>query len=154
MELIEEIKKTTESLLKSNSHFVVDVVVSLRNNPKKVLVVLDGDQGITIDDCAEVSRLLSGQLDDTNLIDGAFMLEVSTPGLDQPLKTKRQYLKNVGRKVKVKTKNKTIEGKLSAVQENTIEVLEQTGSGKKKEERAIEILFDEIEKTFVLVSFK
>lgn len=144
----------TELLLKSDSHFVVDVVVSLRSNPKKLLVILDGDQGITIDDCAEVSRLLSGRLDETNLIDGAFMLEVSTPGLDQPLKTKRQYLKNVGRKVKVKTKSKTVEGKLSAVQENNIEVLEQTGSGKKKEERAIEILFDEIEKTFVLVSFK
>lgn len=144
----------TELLLKSDSHFVVDVVVSLRSNPKKLLVILDGDQGITIDDCAEVSRLLSGRLDETNLIDGAFMLEISTPGLDQPLKTKRQYLKNVGRKVKVKTKSKTVEGKLSAVQENNIEVLEQTGSGKKKEERAIEILFDEIEKTFVLVSFK
>jgi ribosome maturation factor RimP len=154
MELTEEIKKMTELLLKSDSHFVVDVVVSLRSSPKKLLVILDGDQGITIDDCAEVSRLLSGRLDETNLIDGAFMLEISTPGLDQPLKTKRQYLKNVGRKVKVKTKSKTVEGKLSAVQENNIEVLEQTGSGKKKEERAIEILFDEIEKTFVLVSFK
>lgn len=153
-DLTGEIKKVTESLLAEKSHFVVDVIASLRNNPKKLLVILDGDKGITIDDCAEVSRKLSDALDEKNIVDGAFLLEVSTPGLDQPLKDRRQYVKNVGRNVKVKTKVSTVEGKLSNVLENTIEVLQQTGTGKKKEEKAVEIAFVEIEKTFVLVSFK
>lgn len=153
-DLSHEIKKLAESFLKDESHFVVDVIVSLRNNPKKLLVILDGDKGINIDDCAELSRELSDGLDTSNLVEGAFILEVSTPGLDQPLKTKRQYEKNVGRNVRVKLKDKTVEGKLSAVRENKIEVLQQVGSGKKKEEVAVEIPLEEIDKTFVLVSFK
>jgi ribosome maturation factor RimP len=157
MDLLEntgEIKKLAESLLKDGSHFVVDVIITARTNPKKLLIILDGDQGINIDDCAELSRELSEALDTSNLIDGAFVLEVSTPGLDQPLKTKRQYVKNVGRTVRVKLKDKTVEGKLAAVRENEIEILEQVGSGKKKEEKAVEIPLNEIDKTFVLVSFK
>jgi ribosome maturation factor RimP len=153
-DLTAEIRKMAESHLKDASHFVVDVIVSLRNNPKKLLVILDGDKGISIDDCAELSRELSQQLDETNLIDGAFTLEVSTPGLDQPLKNRRQYVKNIGRKVKVKTKEKTVEGKLHAVHETTLELLQQEGSGKKKEEKSVEVSFNDIEKTFVLVSFK
>ncbi len=154
MELTDEIKKLAESHLKDESHFVVDIVVSLRNNPKKLLVILDGDKGINIDDCAELSRDLSNALDETTLVDGAFVLEVSTPGLDQPLKNIRQYVKNIGRNVKVKTKVNTVEGKLSNVTENTIELIQTTGSGKKKEEKVIKIAFEDIDKTFVLVSFK
>ena len=101
-DLTGEIKKLAESFLKDESHFVVDVICSLRNNPKKLLVILDGDKGINIDDCAEFSRELSAALDTSNLVEGAFVLEVSTPGLDQPLKIRRQYVKNVGRNVKVK----------------------------------------------------
>jgi ribosome maturation factor RimP len=74
--------------------------------------------------------------------------------LDQPLKSKRQYVKNIGRSVKVKMKEKTVEGKLAAVRDEAIELLQQTGSGKKKEEKGVEIPFEEIEKTFVLVSLK
>lgn len=154
MELTEEIKKLAETHLKDASHFVVDVIASLRNNPKKLLVILDGDKGISIDDCAELSRNLSTALDETNLVDGAFILEVSTPGLDQPLKNRRQYVKNVGRNVKVKTKVNTVEGKLSNVTENSIELIQTIGTGKKKEEKAVEVAFEDIEKTFVLVSFK
>lgn len=153
-ENIGEIRKLAESRLKDESHFVVDVIPSFRSNPKKLLVILDGDKGITIDDCAEVSRELSSVLDETNLIDGAFVLEVSTPGLDQPLKNKRQYVKNIGRNVRVKMKDKTEEGKLSNVTENGIVLLQQSGTGKKKEEKALEIQFENIDKTLVLVSFK
>ena len=153
-DLTAEIKKLAETHLKDASHFVVEVIVSLRNNPKKLLVILDGDKGITIDDCAELSRDLSNALDETNLVDGAFVLEVSTPGLDQPLKNRRQYVKNIGRNVKVKTKDSTEEGTLSQVLESKIELLQQVGTGKKKEEKTVEISFENIDKTFVLVSFK
>ena len=153
-DLTGQIKKVAESLLLDESHFVVDVITSLRNNPKKLMVILDGDKGITIDDCAELSRKVSDALDETALVDGAFILEVSTPGLDQPLKIKRQYVKNIGRNVRVKTKDKIVEGKLSAVRESNIELFQQVGGGKKKEEKLVEVSFEEIDKTFVLVSFK
>lgn len=153
MDVSDEIKRIAESLLKDTSHFVVDVSVS-KGNPKKLLVTLDGDQGISIDDCAEMSRELSKVLDETNLIPDAFVLEVSTPGLDQPLKNKRQYVKNIGRNVRVRTEGKTVEGKLAAVEDEKIQLIQQSGKGKKKEETSVEILFTDIEKTLVLVSFK
>ena len=116
--------------------------------------MVDGDKGISIDDCAELSRELSKVLDESNLIPDAFVLEVSTPGLDQPLKSKRQYVKNIGRNVRVKTKEKTVDGKLITVEDEKIEILQQVGIGKKKEEKRIEISFKDLDKTFVLVSFK
>lgn len=143
-----------ESLLKDQAHFIVDVIASFKGAVGKVLVIVDGDAGIGIDDCADLSRDLSKALDDSNLISGAFNLEVSTPGLDQPLKLKRQYVKNIGRNVRVRQAEQTDEGKLTAVDENSIRLMQLIGSGKKKEEKTIEIPFDKIDKTIVLVSFK
>lgn len=143
-----------QSLLKDEGHFVVDVVASFKGTPGKVLVIVDGDKGIGIDDCAELSRELSKILDETNLIPQAFNLEVSTPGLDQPLKSKRQYVKNIGRSVRVRQTDKTEEGKLTAVDDSGIQLTQTIGSGKKQSENTIEIPFDKIEKTIVLVSFK
>lgn len=152
--LTSEIRTLAEGQLKDESHFVVDVVASFKGNPGKLLITVDGDKGIGIDDCAELSRDLSKALDETNLIEGAFMLEVSTPGLDQPLKSKRQYVKNIGRSIRVRHADQVEEGKLTAVHDDRIEIVQQVGSGKKKEEKTVEIPFDKIDKTIVLVSFK
>jgi ribosome maturation factor RimP len=154
MDLAEEIKRIAETKLTDPSQFIVDVVVSARKGPKKVLVIIDGDSGVGIDDCAAISRELSKNLDEMALLDENYMLEVSTPGLDHPLKLKRQYHKNVGRKLKVKLQERIIEGKLESVTEDTITLIEETGSGKKKETKNVDIPFSEIEKAFVLVSFK
>lgn len=151
MEFVEEIRQLANRALGNQSQFIVDIVVSSRRSPKKVLVIVDGDQGVTIDDCATLSTALSKLLDDTGLLDEQYFLEVSTPGLDQPLKLKRQYKKNIGRNLKVKLQNKIVEGKLSGVTDEAIELVQKTG---KKETGLIEIPFADIEKAFVLVSFK
>jgi ribosome maturation factor RimP len=114
---------------------------------------LDGDKGVGIDDCAELNRMLSDALDKVNLIEGKYLLEISTPGLDHPLQLKRQYFKNRNRKVRVKTMSATIEGLLAGVTDEAITVQQTTGSGKKKETKEITIPFTDINKTFVLVSF-
>ena len=154
MGLEEEIKRIAEGKLADPGHFIVDVIVSARKGPKKVLVIVDGDNGVSIDDCALLSRALSNELDEKPILDEAFTLEVSTPGLDQPLKLKRQFVKNVGRRLKVKTADKIMEGKLEAVSDDTITLLEETGTGKKQVITSIDINFSQIEKAFVLVSFK
>ena len=154
MELTDEIKRMVESKLTDPSQFLVDVVLSSRRGPKKVLIVIDGDNGITIDDCGEISRELSKAFDDSGLLDESYMLEVSTPGLDHPLKLTRQYRKNIGRKLKVKLADKIVEGQLLNVDETTIGLAQETGTGKQKETTTIQIQFSEIEKAFVLVSFK
>ena len=96
MDQVEEIRKlVTENL--SPDKFVVEVLVSSKKLPRRVAVMIDGDQGVTIDDCAELSRTLSREFDERAYFgDDNYLLEVSTPGLDHPLKFKRQYTKNAG----------------------------------------------------------
>jgi ribosome maturation factor RimP len=153
MQLEEQITKLVEAKL-THGQYIVDINVSSRKGPKKVLVLVDGDQGINIDDCAEISRHLSKELDERGLFEDAYLLEVSTPGVDFPLRLKRQYDKNVGRSLKVKLKDKTIQGKLTSVIEDRIMLEEELGSGKKKEIKQHEVLLSDIEKATVLVSFK
>lgn len=154
MEIAEEIRKIAEDKVVEPSQFIVDVIVSSRVGPPKVTVIVDGDNGINIDDCATISRQLSKTLDESLLLTESYMLEVSTPGLDQPLKLKRQYKKNIGRKLRVKFQEKIVEGKLMEVTEEKITVGQEIGEGKRTEILPIEIQFSEIDKSFVLVSFK
>ena len=154
LDLVQEIRKLAEKQLKSENDFVVEVVVSARKTPARVLIILDSDNRIGIDDCAEFSRRFSQKLDESGLIDEKYMLEVSTPGLDHPLKLARQYYKNIGRGIKVKTSSGAEQGKLEAVDDDGITLRQQVGKGKKLEEKVIRVSFAEIEKAFVLVSFK
>jgi ribosome maturation factor RimP len=118
------------------------------------LVVVDADQGMNIDDCAVLSRQLSKSLDESALVDDNYTLEVSTPGVEQPLQLKRQYTKNIGRRLKVKLQDSTIEGKLAEVTDNEITLFQEVGTGKKKETQSLVVPFSAIDKAFVLVSFK
>jgi len=154
MELTEQIERLASKHVKDDSQFIVEVVASLRKKPNKLIVIIDGDNGVTIDDCAELSRTLSDALDKSEVLKDPYMLEVSTPGLDHPLKLLRQYYKNKGRKVRVKHTNGVEEGLLTNVTEKEITLQQETGKGKKKETKEIIIPFSEIDKTFVLVSFK
>ena len=152
MDLKEKIKDLAEKSLANPTHFLVEAVVS-KHKPWKFTVIVDGDQGITIDDCAGLSRALNESLESE--ISDPYTLEVSTPGLDHPLKLKRQYQKNVGRGLKVVRKDKSIiTGSLKQTEEEKIVIETEIGHGKKSELKIIEIPFTEIEKAFVTVSFK
>lgn len=152
MDLKEKIRDLAEKSLAAPAHFVVDVVVS-KHKPWKFRLIVDGDQGITIDDCAALSRALNETLESE--IADPYILEVSTPGLDHPLNLKRQYKKNIGRGLKVVKKDKSIlNGVLKQTEEEKIVIEMESGHGKKTEVKIIEIPFTEIEKAFVTVSFK
>ncbi|MEX2231680.1 MAG: ribosome maturation factor RimP [Cyclobacteriaceae bacterium] len=154
MDLVEEIRNLA-TLNLSHDKFVVEVLIPGKKIPKRVMIIIDGDHGITIDDCADLSRKLSKELDERAFFgDENYMLEVSTPGLDHPLKLKRQYFKNIGRNLKVKGQETITEGKLKEVTEDRIVLAQELGTGKKKELKEIEIPFSEIDKAFVMVSFK
>lgn len=156
MEIAQKIKELAESHLADASHFIVDVVIS-KHKPYKVSVFIDGDQGVTIDHCSELSRALSEDLDNLDLIKDNFTLEVGTPGLDQSLKLKRQYVKNINRSLRLlRTDKSSVTGQLTAVSETGLVLNAETKvKGKKKVEiSSIEIPFSEIEKAIVMVSFK
>lgn len=153
MKKLEDIlKDTADSLIDNTDCYVVNTTVNGARNNLKVKVLIDCDKGLDVDACAEISRKLSAKIDDLNLIEDQYILEVSSPGTDHPLVLKRQYPKNVGRKVKVTLKdNKTLEGRLAEANNDHICVAIET-----KKEGIIEhkISFEEIKETKVLVSFK
>jgi ribosome maturation factor RimP len=156
MDVAAKVKELAESKLTDPSHFVVEVRFLDRHKPARLLVILDGDNGVNIDTCATVSRELSKAMDEQDLIPSAYLLEVSTPGLDHPLKMKRQYVKNVGRGFKVHLLNKQIvQGRLESADEGKIVIEEQMKNATKAAAtKMTEIQYDNIEKAFVMVSFK
>lgn len=154
MEIADEIRKIAEEKLSGAGQFIVDVIVTSKRGPKKILIILDGDTGITIDDCANLNRELSKELEALPALQDSYLLEVSTPGLDQPLKLKRQYRKNVGRRLNVKLADKAVEGKLVEVTDDRITLEQESLAGKQKQVVMVDIEFSEIDKSFVLVSFK
>jgi ribosome maturation factor RimP len=153
MDLNQKIRELAEAGLTKPEHFVVDVTIS-KYKPQKVTVCVDGDKGISIDDCAALSRYLGDKLDEENVMADAYTLEVSTPGIDHPLKLYRQYVANIGRHVKVQLKDKEIiKGKLVATDEQKISLETENKDSTKKGLICLDIPFTEIEKTIVTVSF-
>ena len=122
----------------------------------KLIIHVDGDQGISIQDCAAISRHVGFHLEEENTIEKAYNLEVSSPGVGEPLKLQRQYEKNIGRELSVKvTGGDIMEGKLLDVNEQSI-TMEAKVKEKGKKAQLVEtsLDFSNIIETKVLISFK
>jgi ribosome maturation factor RimP len=152
MSISEEIKSVVESQL-TDGQFLVDVVVKGTIGTQKLIILVDSDKGMTIESCGKISRSASKYLEENELFEGAYTLEVSSPGLDHPLKLERQYLKNIGRNLRIQTvDNQQFEGKLKEIEEGKVKI--ELSSGKKdKTIELVEIPFTDIDKAMVLVSF-
>ncbi len=133
--------------------FLVDVKMHPNG---KLIVLLDGDNGVGIADCVAVSRHVGYHLEEENIIEHAYNLEVSSPGIDAPLKLKRQYEKNIGRNLSIKQADSLKrEGTLLQVAEDGIVIEEKIKEkGKKAELIESHIPFEQITETKVLISFK
>jgi len=132
-------------------------IVSIRMLKSGVLeILLDGDNGIAIEDCAAVSRHVGFHLEEENTIENAYRLEVSSPGIDSPLVLERQYAKNIGRDIRVKLEDGTKrEGKLLAVTGEAVTIAEKVKEkGKKAEVQEAIFPMNQIKETKVLISFK
>jgi len=148
-----EIVKLVGQLLQDEPvYFLVSVAIKPVNN---ISLFIDGDSGITIEKCVRINKALYKQIVETTLYpDGEFSLEVSSPGLDEPLKLNRQYIKNIGRSLMVElVDGKKVEGKLIAADNVGIELEEELGKGKKKEVVKHAFLFDQIKESKVNVVF-
>jgi ribosome maturation factor RimP len=132
--------------------FLVELKMLPGNNIK---VFIDGDNGVPIDKLVQYNRSFYKQIEETGAFpDGDYSLEVSSPGLDEPLKMHRQYVKNTGRYVEVLMKDGIKrEGKLIAVDENEIVLEEEMGAGKKKEIIQHNLFLDDIKTTKIQIKF-
>jgi ribosome maturation factor RimP len=133
--------------------FLVEVKM-LPNN--KLIIHVDGDEGISIQDCAAISRHVGFHLEEENTIEKAYNLEVSSPGVGEPLKLNRQYVKNIGRELSIKLNGGELkEGKLLAVNDKSITIEAKVKEkGKKVQLVETSVDFDNIVETKVLISFK
>jgi ribosome maturation factor RimP len=149
----DQIESALQQYLQNGKYFVVDVKVSLSKVQSKVLILIDSDEGITIDECGEISHEIGKDLDE--IMTEKYRLEVSSPGVDFPLKFDRQYRKNVGRNLKVIfTDGQTKTGKLESVDNQQITLLEDRKLKKGEVNKPIVIQFSEIKQAQVLISFK
>lgn len=150
---IQALEQKVEALIATEPDlFIVEIRIKPTNNFK---VFIDGDQGVSIDRLVQLNRKLYRQIEEEGWYpDGDFSLEISSPGLDEPLKLNRQYKKNEGRYVEVlKQDGVKIEGKLLAASDTEIQVEEEKGKGKKKEIILHTVPLDTVKTTKIQIKF-
>ncbi|MFZ1372161.1 MAG: ribosome maturation factor [Ferruginibacter sp.] len=132
--------------------FLVSIKIKPTNNFK---IYLDADSGLGIEKCIKINRALYKIMEEMGMYpDGDFSLEVSSPGLDEPLKLLRQYKKNTGREVEVITNDDVKkEGRLTEVTEEKITIEYTEGKGKKAVVKKDDIFFNDIKQTKVQIRF-
>ena len=133
-------------------NFLVEVKIRPGNNIK---IFVDADRGMSIDKLAQYNRNLYRQIEESGLFpNNDFSLEISSPGLDEPLKLRRQYLKNIGRYVEIVLKSgiKT-EGKLMNATDEEVVIEEEKGNKKKKEIIQHSLSYDDIKTTKIQIKW-
>jgi len=142
-----------KGLEERNDLFLVDLSIASDNTIK---IIIDGDQGVAVEDCMFISRAVEHNLDRE---EQDFSLEVASAGATSPLINKRQYIKNLGRTLDVKTKSDTIEGKLIQATENEITLQwksrepKPVGKGKVTVQKQADIAYENIVEAKVMVKF-
>jgi len=127
--------------------FLVDLKI---HNNNQLKVFIDSDSSFTSGRCVIITRALRNYLEESGVLGLDFSLEVSSPGLDRPLQYKRQYHKNVGRELELTTTDdEKLIGELIRVDDDAIELMIK----KKKEKINMRVLFEEINKARIKISF-
>ena len=149
-ELIEtELKKYFEG----SDLFVVEIVVAAN---EKIRIYADGKENITIDQCVKISRHMEEYLESNDLVSEKYSIEVSSPGMDLPLRVEEQYEKSKGREVSVLLNDgKRYDGVLTDYSNNGIAInYEKKKKGKILESKKMDFSFDEIKSTTKKITFK
>lgn len=141
-----------ETLSAEPEYFLVEVKIKPANNIK---LYIDGDKGISIEKCVQFNRMIYKKITDAALYPaGDFSLEVSSPGIDKPLRSLRQYMKNIGRNVQVVFNDGSDKsGQLKGVTEADIILEEHFGKGKRAGVQQLVIPFSNIKTTTVQIQF-
>ena len=146
--MIEKIKilELVNNALEGTDKFLVSLKITPDN---RIYVDIDGDNGVTIDDCIALSRAIESQLDRD---EEDFALDVSSAGADQPLKLTRQYLKNIGRDVEAVTfDGEKLEGELVAADDEQFTI--RTKGTKKQAPHEVVLQRRDMKSTRVVIKF-
>ena len=144
-----DISNLVNEHLAGSDKFLVEVLIRPTN---RIFVYIDGDHGVMISDCVELSRFIESSLDRET---EDFELNVSSSGADYPILQPRQYLKNVGRSLSIKMNDEsTLTGKLESVNENGITIITPADKKKKLPSETVTLSFTDIKESKVIISFK
>lgn len=149
MGLSEKIHDLVEKVLEGTDIFLVELIVLPGN---KFIVYIDGDHGVTIQDCQSINRSIVGNFDRDK---EDFELTVSSAGLDHPLKSERQYKKNIGQDLNVITLDgNKVEGTLAGVSDHDIEIEHRVKNPKKEIQKPNTIVsFSQIKTAKIIIKF-
>ncbi len=142
-----------EALEENQALFLIDFKVTPDN---KITVTIDGDNGVSVQDCMNVSRHIEHSLDREET---DFALEVSSAGATAPLQHQRQFKKNLGRRLQVRTNGEKIEGMLESADDTAIILSwkarepKPIGKGKVTVEKKQTIAYQDIEEAKVKIVF-
>ena len=142
-----------EALAENKSLFLIDLSFSADN---RIQIVVDGDTGVPLNECIRINRAIENSFEEEEV---DFALEVTSPDIAEPLKVKRQYLKNLNRILKVKTNDVVLEGTLSEVNEENIVLTwkarepKPIGKGKVTVEKTATVAFQDIKEAKVKIIF-
>lgn len=142
-----------EAFEENNSLFLIELNI---DNANHIRVVIDGDKGVTVNDCIEVSRKIEHNLDRD---EEDFSLDVSSAGVSSPLSMPRQYKKNIGRKLEVTTSEEKFEGQLTQVNDDSIKLEwkarepKPVGKGKVTVAKEAVLPFEDIKEAKVIITF-
>ncbi len=155
-----KIEEWLQPVLDERNLFLVDIKFPMG---RQVEVYVDSDKGIHISECADISRFLEKNLDESGLVPENYILEVSSPGMDNPLRVPRQYKRRMGQVLEVtKTDGVQVVGELITVNDANIklrdvpEEMSKTQKAKNKERpelKEYELKFEEIKKAVVQFKF-
>ncbi|SDX80637.1 ribosome maturation factor RimP [Flavobacterium degerlachei] len=143
----------TEALSEKESLFLIDLTIT---DAFKVIITLDDDNGVVLQDCIDISREIENNLDRE---EQDFSLEVASAGVSSPLKHIRQYKKNVGRTLIVKTNTENIEAELVEANDDFVILSwkarepKKIGKGKETVQKTLEIPYGDIKEAIVTVTF-
>lgn len=147
----DKIAEVAESVLSTTDFFLVDVEIKGGDIPEVWISIDAEDRGVNMDECAEISNEISFLMDAHDIFSGKYRINVSSPGLSRPLVDKRQYPKNVGRKVKVKYKENGEYRKVEGTLQDTLEDEVVIGL---QDESTLTIPFEDLVETKIIPSFK
>lgn len=149
--IVQRVTEIARPILDSMGLELVEVVYSSGGRKGLLRVFIDKKEGVTLEDCTRVSEYLGHALDVEDPIPVSYTLEVSSPGLDRPFKSREDFVRSLGKLVKVKTlepidRDRSFVGRLSAIEETGIQMTLTNG-------RRVLIPFDKIASARLEVEF-
>lgn len=122
--LKQKIAQIAKDTSERNNLFLIDLILRGNESKRIIEVYIDGEVIVTADTLAAISREIDDRIYKEGLISGSYRLEVSTPGVERPLKYLQQYVKHIGRKMQMKVNlnggEKEFTGKLLRIEESNL----------------------------------